>query len=167
MRRSAISLLLACIFFYASPVLANAAVDTIYDQTTGLVQQQQTAENFPWEGALAYCEGLVLAEESDWRLPNIRELKSLVVRTFNDPSINPIFEYVYSGSYWSSTSLHPSSPVSIIDKAWTVHFYDGRDITTTKSYPDNNVRCVRSGLPSSSGMTFPWGMYLPAIIEAR
>ncbi len=34
--------------------------------------------NGTWEEALAYCEGLTLGDHSDWRLPTIKELNSIV-----------------------------------------------------------------------------------------
>ncbi|WLE99109.1 MAG: DUF1566 domain-containing protein [Candidatus Electrothrix communis] len=75
--------------------------DTIDDQGTGLTWQQDTADvntdgiitsdAYPdgdvaaWEDALAYCENLIFAGESDWRLPNIRELRSIVDYTRYQP----------------------------------------------------------------------------------
>ena len=60
-------------------------------------------DNMPWCEALAYCENLSLAGHDDWRLPNVRELQSIVDYGRHDPAIDPVFEAV-SDSYWSSTS---------------------------------------------------------------
>lgn len=52
---------------------------------------------------MLYCENLTFAGQSDWRLPNVRELESIVDYGRHNPSIDPIFGAV-SGAYWSSTS---------------------------------------------------------------
>jgi hypothetical protein len=74
--------------------------DTIFDRCTGLEWQRSTADTtgdgafmttdtngdqvfepddgLQWSAALTYCEDLVYAGESDWRLPNILELQSIV-----------------------------------------------------------------------------------------
>lgn len=52
---------------------------TVTDAYTGLIWEQNSSEKaLTWEEALAYCENLSLAGNTDWRLPNINELNSLV-----------------------------------------------------------------------------------------
>ena len=71
---------------------------TISDLATGFMWQKTddgTARN--WQESLAYSEHLVLANKSDWRLPNAKELQSIVdysraLQTTNSPAINPIFK---------------------------------------------------------------------------
>jgi len=88
---------------------------TITDKATGLVwQKADSGKGMSWQEALAYAEGLTLAGHSDWRLPNAKELQSLVDYTrapavTHSPAIDPIFqttnlaggEYPY---FWSSTT---------------------------------------------------------------
>jgi len=70
---------------------------TISDKATGLMWQKAddgTARD--WENALLYAETLSLAEYSDWRLPNAKELQSIVdysrcPSVTNSPAINPMF----------------------------------------------------------------------------
>ncbi len=71
-----------------------------------------------WEDALNWCEGLDLADQTDWRLPNVKELQHLVdysrsPDTTGSAAIDPVFDVtpitVEDGSedfpfYWSSTS---------------------------------------------------------------
>lgn len=59
-----------------------------------------------WESALEDAEALSFAGYSDWRLPNINELRSLVERACATPSINAsLFPLTYSATgFWSSTS---------------------------------------------------------------
>lgn len=52
---------------------------TVTDQATGLMwQQSDDGERRDWQTAMAYAESSTLAGYSDWRLPNIKELQSIV-----------------------------------------------------------------------------------------
>ncbi len=70
---------------------------TITDNATGLMwQQSDDGASRDWENALSYAENLTLAGNSDWRLPNAKELQSIVdytrsPQTTSSPAINPIF----------------------------------------------------------------------------
>ena len=92
---------------------------TIRDAATGLMwQQADSVSTMNWEEALTYCEGLELADNSDWRLPNAKELQSLVdysrsPGTTNSAAIDPLFEttgitneagQADFGCYWSATT---------------------------------------------------------------
>ena len=82
---------------------------------------------------------------SDWRLPNIKELQSLVERSCYLPAINDtVFSVVDSNlsvRYWTST---PS--ITTDDSAWTVDFSNGlSDIESKDSV--NSIRLVRNSTP--------------------
>ena len=95
---------------------------TVLDNGTGLEwQQADDGQTRTWSQALAYCEDLSLGGHSDWRLPNIRELISIVDDSRYDPAIDPAFQCRSSG-YWSATTLAPNT-----DNAWGVYFYYGSD----------------------------------------
>lgn len=66
---------------------------TITDPMTGLMWAEDRVGPMNWEEAIAHCENLVLAEYDDWRLPNIRELLSIV----SDDS-----EYFFSSTTFST-----------------------------------------------------------------
>ena len=52
---------------------------TITDQATGLTWvKADSARGMPWPTALQYAENMELAGHSDWRLPNAKELQSIV-----------------------------------------------------------------------------------------
>ncbi len=121
---------------------------SILDFCTGLEWQKAVprtpngaVRGFDWEGALKYCDGLTLAGESEWRLPNVRELQSIVDYGRN-PFIAPEFEGV-AGEFWSSTSFTPD-PL----KAFTVDFRTGGVNPQVKKRDDTSllpVRAVRAG----------------------
>src|SRR4030095_9358518 len=102
--------------------------ETVTDNCTGLMWQKDTADTSPddggavrWCDALAYCENLSFGGHDDWRLPNIRELQSLVDYGRFNPAIDPVFGTLSPRDvYWSSTSIavNPSH-------AWHVRFYSG------------------------------------------
>lgn len=112
---------------------------TVIDQGTGLEWQKiDSSTMHTWQNALAYCEALSLDDKTDWRVPNIRELKSLVDYSRDYPAIDPSIP-CRSSSYWSSTTVANDSHSS----AWIVFFGNGDDVwklTTGSTY----VRCVRT-----------------------
>ena len=118
----------------------TASNGAVTDQRTGLVwQQQDDGKRRPWGAAIAYCEGLSLAGQSDWRLPNMKELESITDVGRYIPSIDPIFPGTQVSCYWSSTTCACG-----VNGAWFVYFYNGNVSHNYKSY-DYYVRCVRSG----------------------
>jgi hypothetical protein len=110
---------------------------TISDLATGLMWQQAddgTARD--WEDALAYAEGLELAGYDDWRLPNVKELQSIVdytrsPDTSNSAAIDPLFsttqildpdnnpQYPY---FWTGTTHLDSYDPLVYDKAVYIAF---------------------------------------------
>lgn len=88
---------------------------TITDRATGLMwQRSDSGKGLNWEQALAYAAGLKLAGHADWRLPNAKELQSIVDYTrapsvTHSPAIDPLFQVtkLADGEYpffWTSTT---------------------------------------------------------------
>ncbi|MHC4135687.1 MAG: Lcl C-terminal domain-containing protein, partial [Planctomycetota bacterium] len=88
---------------------------TIEDRATGLIwQKADSAQTMDWKHALAYAEKLSLAGHDDWRLPDVKELQSIVDYTrapdADDPkrraaAIDPRFDLTETESwFWSSTT---------------------------------------------------------------
>ncbi len=80
---------------------------TVTDKVTDLDwQKTPDATQRTWSPAIKHCESLTLAEKSDWRLPNMTELVSLVDYTAFDPSIDSkLFpDTQVDLYYWTSTS---------------------------------------------------------------
>ncbi|MES9991942.1 MAG: DUF1566 domain-containing protein [Candidatus Thiodiazotropha sp.] len=85
---------------------------TVSDAAVNLMwQQADDGQPRDWYQALAYCEGLNLAGHSDWRLPNIKELQTLVDYRYNTPAIdaNLFKQQDKAGWFWSSTT-HGENP---------------------------------------------------------
>ena len=93
---------------------------TITDLATGLMwQQADDGGTHDWENALQYCEDLNLSGHSDWRLPNAKELHSILdynrcPQVTNSPAIDPLFSCTSFnnpegeanfGYYWTSSPL--------------------------------------------------------------
>ena len=115
--------------------------DIVSDNITNLEwQDDATPPAMNWQDAIDYCESLSLGGDSDWRLPNIKELDSLVDYTKYNPAINTsVFTNTTSSGYGSSTTQ-----AKYIGVQWIVNFYDG---SHTDGGKGNNyyVRCVRDG----------------------
>ncbi len=118
--------------------------DVMHDVKTGLVwQDSKESVNIKkrktWVAAKAYCEKLTLGGKSDWRLPNIKELQTILDNRYHHTNIIKGFKHAAPYSrHWSS------SPYVSDDKvAWYVYFGDGE---TRYAYKTNDflVRCVRS-----------------------
>ena len=113
----------------------------VIDHATHLMWQDdsdaQTVQK-NWQEAKEYCEALSLGGFTDWRLPTVEELLSITDMGRFDPSIDPVFQNVVNGRYWSMTTVAGDT-----SRAWIVLFDDGRDGLNLKSN-DRYVRCVRS-----------------------
>lgn len=93
---------------------------TISDLATGLMwARADSGKPMHWAGALAYCEGLELAGHDDWRLPDAKELHSIVDYTrapdartpaARGPAINPVFAMTAPESWFWSSTTHLDGP---------------------------------------------------------
>lgn len=69
-------------------------------------QKTSNASALSWEDALIYAERLVLGNDSNWRLPNIKELQSLHDADKISPCVNSMLaSNAGNHKFWSSTSL--------------------------------------------------------------
>lgn len=106
-------------------------------------------ERLTWNSAL---KAAVTANESshrgvaDWRLPNLKELISIVENCGGSPAINlEVFPRPGFGGYWSSTSIIADTIVDPRYK-WSVHFNNAGVITANIRFDNSNhVRLVRGG----------------------
>jgi hypothetical protein len=118
---------------WPTPRFTDNGDGTVTDNLTGLIWLQDAFRNrddMDWAAALAYCnslaaDGSTLTDGSvagDWRLPNVKELQSLIDFSNYDPALptgHP-FSNVQSSYYWSSTTSAYSTGY-----AWNVSMYYG------------------------------------------
>lgn len=104
---------------------------TIMDHATGLLWTKSDYGTFNWKEALEHCESLKIGDNDKFRLPNVKELHSLIDYTKSpdsskSASINHMFDSMNIinennvfdfGYYWSSTT-----------------HLDGRNLGTTAAY---------------------------------
>jgi hypothetical protein len=112
----------------------------VADHATGLQWQSGTGsahDLMSWRSAVERCETMTLGGFSDWRLPNINELRSIVDASRSDPAIVPAFPDTAQSYYWTSTS-YAAEPQS----AWAVDFKVGSESIYNKE-GRYFVRCVR------------------------
>lgn len=107
----------------------------VTDTETGLIWQKTYVSGKPtWKEDLAYCENLIYAGYSDWRLPNKNELASLV----NYEKFNPASDFPDMPSDWFRSSSNNRY----------VNFANGVVSYKTTGVIENilnyYVRCVRS-----------------------
>ncbi len=128
---------------YGTSSFVDNGNGTINDKATGLMwTQSDSGVGMDWERALAWAQtknGEKLLGYSDWRLPNTKELQTLVDYTRSaeataaanvGPAINPLFkatsitneagdaDYPY---FWTNTSAKATSTAAF-NSAWYVAF---------------------------------------------
>ncbi|MDQ7083548.1 MAG: DUF1566 domain-containing protein [Sulfurovum sp.] len=118
--------------------------DIVDDNITKLQwQDNETISDFStidWEASLAYCEALELGGNLNWRLPNIKELTSIVDRDTFNPAMSNVFGFADTNFiYWSASTYYETTDHTY---AWGISFGAGGQNSASKSN-SNNVRCVR------------------------
>ena len=124
-----------------SPELVTENLIVWEDAKTGLEWQFESPGEMNWQQALDYAAALSLNGKSDWRLPKLAELETLLDRnqSRSDGRAPMRVEVPFHDirSYWSCTTFERDTKT-----AWILMF-DGAYLL---SYPKENlywVRCVR------------------------
>lgn len=128
---------------------------TVTDTTTGLMWKQCPeglsgadcatggGVTYTWQGALEQAVTVNsggFAGQTDWRLPNLKELASLVETKCYSSAINAtLFPNTPSLGFWSASPYADGA-----DRAWFVNFDSGLDFALYK-YDVYYVRLVRGG----------------------
>jgi hypothetical protein len=109
-----------------------------YHHNTGLIWLTTIAYSTNWENAIITCENLDLGGYSDWRLPNIRELMTIVDYSRKNVSVNPTyFINVNPSPLWTNTTYKGTTA-----DAWYVNF-DGGNSQWASKLASNHYRCLR------------------------
>ncbi|MBU1657623.1 DUF1566 domain-containing protein [bacterium] len=93
----------------------NMADGTVYNANYNLYWQDnevQLENNV--SRAKDYCENLILAGKSDWRLPNIYELTTLLALNARDTLVDLSFNTVPEGFYYSSNEVQKTSKTYVV-----------------------------------------------------
>ena len=91
---------------YFLPDFVDNSDGTVTDRVTNLIWLQTTdGVKRAWEPSIQYCENLVFAGYSDWKLPHNKELSSLVDLRKQKPATDTTFfpDTDYKAYYWSRT----------------------------------------------------------------
>jgi len=140
---------------WPSPRFVDNGDGTVTDKLTGLMLIKDETEKILWQAALDYVKTLNTGGHTDWQLPNVEELRSLIDYSQYNPSLPQGHPFTNAGVssyiYWSSTTHERNTT----DYAWWVCFSDGSDGSSHKyssnSYED--VRAVRGGQSDPSTTT--------------
>lgn len=122
----------------AGALYRDNAKEVVLDKEKNLMWQDNSAAGSTdknYTDAIAYCEDLDFAGYTDWYLPSIDELKSIVKSENYPKCIDKAFEHVYPDYYWSSTEHSPQY-------AWIALFIY-KDVVYYHKTDPSHVRCVR------------------------
>jgi hypothetical protein len=134
----------------ANPRFVDNGDGTISDRVTRLMWVKDgnsagcnNGSPLNWNNAIDFAVALNYAGHTDWRMPNIKELMSIVDYGLGGDGIVPainatFFPNTVMDAYWSST-LYAAVPD---DLAWGVSFGDG-DVFVDYRYVDYYVRPCR------------------------
>ena len=113
-------------------------VETVTDTKTGLVWQKVVSGQFEWNTAGLNCGEVEYGGYTDWRMPTVMELQTLIDETVLSPAVDlTVFEGTIGAPYWSATPAL-GNPAD----ARYVNFATGATDSGPKS-DLNFMRCVR------------------------
>ena len=143
---------------------------TITDLATGLMWQQADSQRgMDWEDALFYADNLSLGGYDDWRLPNAKELQSIVdytrsPSTSNSAAIDPLFQVsaildINGGTnypyYWTGTTHLTGKGTNTYSSAVYVAFGYAQGIMNNKLMDVHGAGCQRSDPKSGALEDYP------------
>ena len=124
-------------------VLGESNREAVRDKRTGLVWEQSPALDMSdWEMAQRQCSSSRAGGSTDWRVPTVQELATLVEPSSIEVKLPPDhpFANVEASIYWSSTERRENGAYASF-----VNFSSGGSATLEKYMP-SFVWCVRGGM---------------------
>jgi len=97
---------------------------TITDTSTNLMWQRSFASNLNWNDSDDFCFQLSVGGNTDWRLPTISELQSIVVPA-SHPTIDAVFACPYNPYFNDNIYFWSDTTGSSVDDVWVLDFKDG------------------------------------------
>jgi hypothetical protein len=124
----------------------GAEAGCVIDNLTGLMWERNASgsDHADWVGALSYANNLSLGGYDDWRLPNRKELRSLInygVPITYDWLSSQGFDNINGSYYYWSSTAHADTP----DTAWGVNMVAGGTLGQSMDDPTLYVWAVRGG----------------------
>jgi len=117
---------------------------TITDLNTLLIwQKTPNYINYEWDDAVDYAGNLTLAGQTDWRLPNIKELYSLIMFYGDIRTLTPYINTTYFDFQYPDTS----TGARIIDaQYWSSNRYEGYIMNNQLgafgvNFADGRIKC--------------------------
>lgn len=129
--------------------------EEVFDNLTQLIWKR-CSQGQEWDSEAATCTGSAVTynwasalglADGKWRVPNIKELGSLVEVACYSPAINlSVYPETPSGFYWSSSPyIAYAAPIYDNSNAWFINFNRG-GFQLNGTYPVSRyVRLVRGG----------------------
>jgi hypothetical protein len=116
----------------------NNGDGTSSDSQTGLMWQQGASALMSGNLAQGTCDALVLGGHSNWRLPTVAEMDTLIDFGKTAEALPPGFSNTYADYFWTACSV-PFEP----GNNWIVEFMNGTIGYYTPTAMNYRVRCVR------------------------
>lgn len=147
----------------------------INDKATGLLWTKDDFGALNWEEAINYCESLKIGSNDKWRLPNVKELQSILDYTkspdaTNSASINNLFNStkirnemntIDYGFYWSSTThldgKNLGSAAAYISFGRALGYMKNRRFNTKELLDVHGSGAQRSDPKSGDASKYPYG----------
>ncbi len=143
-----ILLVIVCLSVLQADIIRNNNVGIVSDTTTNLQWQDDIQLDnighsiMNWQKAKEHCAALKLGGHKDWRLPNVKELTSIVDKTRGEYNPKIVAGFIFTNNYtfWSDTltfNLRNYEEYGLV-----INFLKGTkgSVSLDKKY---HVRCVR------------------------
>lgn len=127
----AINVAVLCLWVVTLAAAIKVTALTVVDEDNRLEWQMENPGKMRWRDGINYCKLLALNNQTDWRLPNKKELElgSKLAKHFKE--LNPVF-------FWTSTDYEQDK-----EKSWVVNLVYGFLAYDNGGFA-YDVKCVRT-----------------------